>query len=161
MQIDLIEEARRQAKICNACRYCERYCSVFLSLHANRAFSNGGTTQLANLCHNSRGCYSACQYTAPHEFDLNLPQALAEVCKDCWEDFASPQALAKGFQKNGMMIVLAIILCFALLFGVARWLGQSGGDGFYVVMSHNLMVAIFAPAFLLLLVCIGFSLWRY
>ena len=60
-----------------------------------------------------------------------------------------------------MMIVPAIILCFALLFGVARWLGQSGGDGFYVVMSHNLMVAIFAPAFLLLLVCIGFSLWRY
>ncbi|MCG7522824.1 4Fe-4S ferredoxin, partial [Ruegeria sp. Ofav3-42] len=66
MQTDLIQEARRQAEICNACRYCEGYCSVFPSLHAERAFSDGDITQLANLCHNCRGCYYACQYTAPH-----------------------------------------------------------------------------------------------
>ena len=79
MQIDLIQEARRQTEICNACRYCEGYCSVFPALHAKRAFSDGDITQLANLCHNCRGCYYACQYAAPHEFDLNLPAALAEV----------------------------------------------------------------------------------
>ncbi len=161
MQTDLIQEARRQAEICNACRYCEGYCSVFPSLHANRAFSDGDITQLANLCHNCRGCYYACQYTAPHEFDLNLPQALAEVRQDSWEDFAYPQALGRQFQKNGMLIAVATIVGFAVLFAVARWMGQAGGEGFYAVMSHNLMVAIFAPAFLLPLVSIGISLRRY
>lgn len=161
MQTDLIQEARRQAEICNACRYCEGYCSVFPSLHANRAFSDGDITQLANLCHNCRGCYYACQYTAPHEFDLNLPAALAEVRQHSWEDFAYPSGIAHQFQKNGMAIAIAATLCFAVLFALAKWLGQGDGTGFYAVMSHNLMVAIFAPAFLLPLASIGVSLMRY
>lgn len=161
MQTDLIQEARRQAEICNACRYCEGYCSVFPSLHANRAFSDGDITQLANLCHNCRGCYYACQYTAPHEFEINLPQALAEVRQDSWESFAYPQAVARTFQKNGMMIAAATLLGFAVLFAAARWLGAGGGDGFYAVMSHNMMVAIFAPAFVLPLVSVRISLRRY
>lgn len=161
MQIDLIQEARRQAEICNACRYCEGYCSVFPSLHANRAFTDGDITQLANLCHNCRGCYYACQYTAPHEFDLNLPQALAEVRQDSWEEFAYPQAVAKTFQKNGMMIAIASLIGFALIFATARWIGETGGDGFYAVLSHKLMVAIFAPAFLFPLFSIAISLRRY
>jgi len=161
MQTELIQEARRQAEICNACRYCEGYCSVFPSLHANRAFSDGDITQLANLCHNCRGCYYACQYTAPHEFAINLPGALADVRQDSWEAFAVPQVAARQFQKNGLMIALACVVGFALIFAAARWLGQAGGEGFYAVMSHNLMVAIFAPAFLFPLISIGMSLRRY
>lgn len=161
MQTDLIQEARRQAEICNACRYCEGYCSVFPSLHANRAFSDGDITQLANLCHNCRGCYYACQYTEPHEFALNLPKALAEVRQDSWEDLAYPQSVARHFQKNGLLIAVASILGFALLFMIAKWMGQSGGEGFYAEVSHNLMVAIFAPAFLFPLFSIGVSLKRY
>ncbi|MHA6324279.1 tricarballylate utilization 4Fe-4S protein TcuB [Roseivivax sp. CAU 1753] len=161
MQIDLIQEARRQAEICNACRYCEGYCSVFPALHDQRAFSDGDITQLANLCHNCRGCYYACQYTAPHEFDLNLPAALANVRQDSWEEYAYPSQAARQFQKNGMAITVATMLGFAMIFFIARWLGQGGGDGFYAVMSHNLMVAIFAPAFLFPLFSIGISLQRY
>ncbi len=161
MQTDLIQEARRQAEICNACRYCEGYCSVFPSLQANRAFTDGDITQLANLCHNCRGCYYACQYTAPHEFDLNLPKALAEVRQDSWEEFAFPPQVARQFQKNGMAIAAATVLAFAVVFALARWIGQSGGPGFYAVMSHNMMVAIFAPAFLFPLISIGISLKRY
>ncbi|MDB9810196.1 tricarballylate utilization 4Fe-4S protein TcuB [Planktomarina temperata] len=161
MQIDLIQEVRRQAEICNACRYCEGYCSVFPALHANRAFSDGDITQLANLCHNCRGCYYACQYTAPHEFDLNLPAALADVRQDSWEEFAYPTQVARQFQKNGMAIAAATILGFALIFAAAKWLGQGGGEGFYAVMSHTMMVAIFGPAFLFPLFSIGISLRRY
>jgi len=161
MQVDPIQEARRQAEICNACRYCEGYCSVFPALHAHRAFSDGAITQLANLCHNCRGCYYACQYTAPHEFDLNLPAALAEVRQDSWEQFACPRAVARGFQRNGIAIALATILGFALLFALAKGLGPNSGEGFYTVVSHNMMVAVFAPAFLLPLVSIGISLRRY
>ncbi|NNE79451.1 MAG: tricarballylate utilization 4Fe-4S protein TcuB [Silicimonas sp.] len=162
MQIDLIQEARRQAEICNACRYCEGYCAVFPSLQDNRIFSDGDITQLANLCHNCRGCYYACQYTAPHEFDLNLPKALADVRQDSWETFAYPQAIARTFQRNGMMIAFASVLAFALVFVVANWLGRGrDGNAFYAVMSHGMMVAIFAPAFLLPLASLGVGLRRY
>ena len=67
-----MDEARRQVEICNACRYCEGYCSVFPAAFRQRAFTDGDPTQLANLCHNCRGCFYACQYTEPHEFALNL-----------------------------------------------------------------------------------------
>ncbi|WP_270727515.1 tricarballylate utilization 4Fe-4S protein TcuB [Shimia sp. Alg240-R146] len=161
MQTDLIQEARRQAEICNACRYCEGYCSVFPALHANRAFTDGDITQLANLCHNCRGCYYACQYTAPHEFDLNLPAALAEVRRDSWESYAWPQPLARRFHTHGAAIVTALVVGFALLFAAIKMIGSAGGEGFYAALSHNAMVAIFAPAFLLPLASLGIGLRRY
>lgn len=161
MQADLIQEARRQAEICNACRYCEGYCSVFPSLHAKRAFTDGDITQLANLCHNCRGCYYACQYTAPHEFDLNLPAALAEVRRDSWESFAWPQTMARSFNTHGGAIVAALVVGFALIFAAIKAIGSAGGEGFYAVLSHNAMVAIFAPAFVLPLLSILISVRRY
>ncbi len=161
MQIDLIQEARRQAEICNACRYCEGYCSVFPALHRERAFSDGDLTQLANLCHNCRGCYYACQYTAPHEFDLNLPKALAELRQSSWQDFAWPQPVARLFHKSGVAVSMSVIVGFAALFLTMRALGPAYGDGFYAVMSHNAMVAIFLPAFLFPLASLAVSLRRY
>ncbi len=163
MQADLIQEARRQAEICNACRYCEGYCSVFPALQRERAFSDGDITQLANLCHNCRGCYYACQYTAPHEFDLNLPKALAEVRRDSWESFAWPAPFARRFHSHGGAIALALVMGFAVLFFAIRAIGSSGGEGFYAVLSHNAMVAIFLPAFLFPLASLTVSLrcyWR-
>ena len=66
---------RRQAEICNACRYCEGYCSVFPgAAPAKRVFSTATSPSFANLCHNCRGCYYACQYSEPHEFAINLPR---------------------------------------------------------------------------------------
>lgn len=161
MQTDLIEEVRRQATICNACRYCEGYCSVFPALHAERAFADGTITQLANLCHNCRGCYYACQYTAPHEFELNLPKALAEVRRDSWQSYAWPAPLARRFHTQGGAIALALVVGFALLLWAVRAIGSAGGEGFYAVLSHSAMVAIFLPAFLLPLFNLAISLRRY
>lgn len=161
MQTDLIQEARRQAEICNACRYCEGYCSVFPALHRERAFSDGDLTQLANLCHNCRGCYYACQYTAPHEFDLNLPAALAELRRDSWESFAWPGPFARAFQTHGLRIALFSVLGFALLFWAVRAIGSAGGEGFYAALSHGAMVAIFAPAFLFPVLSLFISLRAY
>lgn len=161
MSIDLLQEARRQAEICNACRYCEGYCSVFPALHRKRAFLDSDLTQLANLCHNCRGCYYACQYTAPHEFDLNLPKALAEVRRASWEEFAWPRPLAHLFQKSGVALAVAVVAGFALLLLAIRSLTPAEGEGFYAVLSHNAMVAIFLPAFLLPLASIAISLRRY
>ncbi len=163
MRTELVDEARRQIEICNACRYCEGYCSVFPAINRKRVFTEGDVTQLANLCHNCRGCYYACQYTEPHEFALNLPQALAKVRQDSWQDFAFPSVLAKAFHKSGVAIAFATVIGFAAIFWAIRWLGAyaQGDEGFYAVLSHNAMVAIFAPAFLFPLLSIAISLKRY
>ncbi|MEM8580157.1 MAG: tricarballylate utilization 4Fe-4S protein TcuB [Pseudomonadota bacterium] len=161
MQTDLLQEARRQAEICNACRYCEGYCSVFPALHRERSFTDGDITQLANLCHNCRGCYYACQYTEPHEFALNLPKALAEVRQDSWKSFAWPRRFAKLFDTSGVAIGAGFVLAFTILFVLAQAVRPESGDGFYAYMSHGLMVAVFAPAFLLPLAALAVSLRSY
>jgi citrate/tricarballylate utilization protein len=162
MQTNAINEARRQAEICNSCRYCEGYCSVFPALHRERIFADGDITQLANLCHNCRGCYYACQYTEPHEFAINLPKALAEVRQESWEDFAFPRALGSAFHKSGFLISIITILGIAILLWCAKSLAaSSGGEGFYAVLSHKAMLAIFMPAFLFPLLALAISLRRY
>lgn len=161
MQNELLQEARRQAEVCNACRYCEGYCAVFPAMHAERSFSDGDLTQLANLCHNCRGCYYACQYTAPHEFDLNLPQALAELRQASWEDYAWPQPLGRLFYRSGVALALAVLVGFVLLAVLMRALGSTEGEGFYAALSHGAMVAIFLPAFMFPFVSLAISLRRY
>ncbi len=156
-----IAEAARQLEICNACRYCEGYCSVFPAMTRLRAFSAGDVTQLANLCHNCRGCYYACQYTPPHEFALNLPAALAEVRQDSWERLARPRVVADLFHRSGMAVAVALVLGFALLFAALGALRPETGEGFYAYLSHGAMVAIFLPAFVLPLALVGLSLRDY
>ncbi len=161
MQTELISEARRQAEVCNACRYCEGYCSVFPALHRERAFSDGDIMQLANLCHNCRGCYYACQYTAPHEFDLNLPKALAEVRQASWEEFAWPSNFAALFARSGVAFGVGLVLAFGLFFSLVQAIRPEDGEGFYAYMSHGLMVVIFLPAFVLPLCTVAISIRTY
>ncbi len=161
MPTDLIMEARRQAEICNACRYCEGYCSVFPALHRERAFADGDITHLANLCHNCRGCYYACQYTAPHEFDLNLPKALAEVRQESWKTHAWPAGFGQLFERAGSVLALVLVVATACLFALAQNINPASGEGFYAYISHGLMIVIFAPAFLLPLAAIGVSIKSY
>ncbi|UXX84613.1 tricarballylate utilization 4Fe-4S protein TcuB [Roseovarius pelagicus] len=156
-----LAEAARQVEICNACRYCEGYCSVFPAMFKERSFASGDLTQLANLCHNCRGCYYACQYTEPHEFALNLPAALAEVRQESWERFAWPAAPALLFQRSGVAMALALVIGIACLFWAMATLVPASGEGFYAVLSHVTLVAIFLPAFMLPLAAIAIGLSRY
>lgn len=160
MSDKLNDEARRQAQICNSCRYCEGFCAVFPAMHRERMFADGDITQLANLCHNCQNCYHACQYTAPHEFAINLPQILAQTRQESWEDHAWPRGFGRAFHRNGTLIVFATIIGVAILFWAARSL-PSGGVGFYAVLSHNAMIAIFLPAFVLPLLSLAVSLHGY
>lgn len=161
MSVETINEARRQIEICNACRYCEGYCAVFPAITRQTAFAQGDITQLANLCHNCRGCYYACQYTEPHEFAINLPRALAEVRTDSWKELAWPHGFGRAYDRHGMAIAAIVVLSLCLLAFAVRALQPAGGEGFYAYMSHSLMVAIFAPAFLLPLVAMAVSVRRY
>jgi citrate/tricarballylate utilization protein len=156
-----IAEARRQVEICNACRYCEGYCAVFPAITRQRAFADGDITQLANLCHNCRGCYYACQYTPPHEFELNLPAALAEVRHESWERHVRPRALGALFHESGVALAAAVVLGLAALFAALAALRPESGEGFYAYLSHAAMVAIFTPAFLAPLAVVGLALRDY
>ena len=162
MHTERIAEAQRQVQVCNSCRYCEGYCSVFPAMHQQRDFSIADITQLANLCHNCRGCYYACQYTEPHEFAINLPRVLAQVRQDSWQQFSFPRFAGAAFHQSGLAIAVAVTVGIAVILWLATLIAEVGsGGGFYAVMSHSLMVAVFTPAFLLPLFAIGISLRRY
>lgn len=161
MSPELIAEARRQLEICNACRYCEGYCSMFPAVHRRRDFPAADITHLANLCHNCRGCYYACQYTAPHEFALNVPAILAEVRQQSWQEHAFPAKLARRFQRSGVAIALALAFGLGLLILAISALGSWEGNGFYAVLSHGLMIALFIPAFVLPVLALGLGLSNY
>ncbi len=155
------DEARRQIEICNACRYCEGFCSVFPAMTRQKAFSEGDLTQLANLCHNCRGCYYSCQYTAPHEFALNIPAALAEVRVESWERLARPRALARLFQPHGVAMAGLLIVALTFFFWALAALRPESGAGFYAHLAHNTLIAIFVPAFLLPLALIALAVRDY
>ena len=155
MSDNTLQEAQRQVTICNACRYCEGFCSVFPSLQQLRHFSEGDLTQLANLCHNCRACHYACQYSAPHEFAVNIPQALAKVRVESWQRFARPRLLAKAFQQHGVLIGMLLVVVLTFFFYLVGSVPNDEGEGFYKYLSHTIMVLIFTPAFVLpLALCI-------
>ena len=72
-------ETARQLQICNACRYCEGFCAVFPAMTRRLSFGQADIHFLANLCHNCGACLHACQYAPPHDFAVNIPQAMAQV----------------------------------------------------------------------------------
>ena len=56
---------------------------------------------------------------------------------------------------------MALVVGLAALFWAAQALKPAGGEGFYAVMSHTIMVTIFTPAFLLPLLAIVVGLRAY
>lgn len=153
-------EAERLMTVCNSCRYCEGLCAVFPAMELRRTFTSSDLNYLANLCHNCGACYDDCQFTAPHEFNVNVPRVLAQVRNESYADYAWPRVLAAGFRRNGLMLVVASVATFtAFLVGFmatndpAVMFGVHLGEGaFYRIMPHNVMVVVFGGAFVFALV---------
>ena len=143
-----VDEARRASEICNACRYCESYCPVFPDMFTRRTFEDGDIRHLANLCHNCKGCWHACQYAPPHEFGLNLPATLARVRVDTYAEHAWPKPLGRLFERNGFVVCMVtacmlatVMIASILLVGNDALTGVYRGDGaFYAVIPHETMV---------------------
>ena len=114
-ETDAVINARREMEVCNACRYCEGFCAVFPAVELRREFSAGDLSYLANLCHNCRGCYYACQYSPPHEWGINVPAALAEVRAESYAEYAWPKPLASMFNRNGTVVSLIAALGIAVV----------------------------------------------
>jgi citrate/tricarballylate utilization protein len=162
---DTIAEGRRQIEVCNACRYCEGYCAVFPAMTLHRAFSDGDMLHLANLCHNCRGCYYACQYAPPHEFAINIPRALAEIRTEGWAETAWPRPLAQAFERNGTFVAMVLTGALAAFLMALSARGTGGSietpRSFYDVMPHGAMASLFGGVFALALAIMGVSLVKY
>ena len=108
-------EVARALQICNACRYCEGFCAVFPAMARRLEFDNkADLNYLANLCHNCGACLHACQYAPPHEFMVNVPQAMARVRMETYTNFAWPAALGRLYHNNGLTLALAAAGALAL-----------------------------------------------
>ena len=159
-------EVARQMQICNACRYCEGFCAVFPAMTRRLEFGKADIHYLANLCHNCGACLHACQYAPPHEFAVNVPQAMALVRGQTYVDYAWPAALGKLYQRNGLTLSLAlaaglaIFLLLALALNGTLWGGDLRGN-FYNLFPHNLLVAMFAPVFLWAVLALSLGVGRF
>lgn len=160
-------EVARQMQICNACRYCEGFCAVFPAMTRRLEFGKADVHFLASLCHNCGACLHACQYAPPHEFNLNVPKAMAQVRGQTYADYAWPPALGRLYQHNGLTLALALAASLAafLLLGVVMHGGMaallSANGHFYSIFPHNLLVGLFAPVFLWVVVALGLGVRRF
>ena len=165
------DDARRDMDICNACRYCEGFCAVFPAMERRRAFADGDLEYLANLCHNCRGCYYACQYAPPHPFGINIPRTFAELRTESYAKYAWPAPLARLFYRNGTVVSVAtatgmavvLALAFALVSPDALFARHAHPGGFYEVIPWGVMTGIAALTFIFALVALAIgarNFWR-
>jgi citrate/tricarballylate utilization protein len=159
-------EVSRQLQICNACRYCEGFCAVFPAMTRRLEFGKADVHYLANLCHNCGACLHACQYAPPHEFLVNVPQAMAKVRLDTYTDYAWPRALGALYKRNGVALALATtvaLVLFLLLALMARgtlFPGPLQGN-FYAVFGHNLLGLLFGGVFVFAVLAMGIGVARF
>lgn len=125
-ETDAVQNARRELEVCNACRYCEGFCAVFPAVELRREFSTGDLSYLANLCHNCKACYYACQYAPPHEWGINVPRTLAEVRAESYAEYAWPKPLASMFNRNGTVVSLIAALGITVVLILSMLLNQPG-----------------------------------
>ena len=166
-----LTEADRLMTVCNSCRYCEGLCAVFPAMEMRRAFADGDLEYLANLCHNCGACFIDCQFSPPHEFNVNVPRTLAQVRANSYAAHAWPFPMHGFFERNGLAMTLAAIVGVAVF--ILGFVGAQNPDAlfasgseagaFYRLMPHKTMALVFSCAFFygifaLCMSCVGF--WR-
>ena len=166
-----LEEADRLMTVCNSCRYCEGLCAVFPAMEMRRAFSDGDLNYFANLCHACGACYTDCQFSPPHEYNVNVPKTLAVARADSWAAYAWPRAASGLFANNGLAIaIIAALSVAAFIFGFAAFNDHqvltgihTGPGAFYALMPHTAMAVLFGAAFLYAMVALVMGVcafWR-
>lgn len=161
-----VAEVDRILHICNACRYCETFCAVFPAMTRRLDFNVADAHYLANLCHNCSACLYACQYAAPHEFDVNVPKMLAKVRRDTYVEYAFPRVLGVLYRRNGLTVAMAVSLGVAtfliatiLLKGTVFVHGLEGD--FYAIFPHNLLAVLFGSAFGFSILALSIGVGRF
>ena len=160
-------EVARQLQICNACRYCEGFCAVFPAMARRlQVDSKADLNYLANLCHNCGACLHACQYAPPHEFAVNVPQAMAKVRLETYTDFAWPAAMGSLYKNNGLTVSLATAFGLALflvltLLATGKLVHEPLAGNFYAVFPHNTLALMFGAVFGFAVLALGIGVTRF
>lgn len=151
-QQHLLDDGKRQMRLCNACRYCEGYCAVWQAIEWRRDFDDNDMKYLANLCHDCRDCYYACPFTTPHEFGINPPKLFASLREKTYQDYAWPGSWGKalGEKISGFWIafLVATLVFFAFIFSTKSTAGlfekYTGEGSFYTLIPEGLMIGVFS-----------------
>jgi citrate/tricarballylate utilization protein len=150
----LMVEATRQLSICNACRYCEGLCAVFPALERRTLFEIGDVSQLANLCHDCRACFDSCMYTAPHEFNVNIPKLLSSVRVIDYKRYVWPPKVPKFFSgwlgvfSGAIVSILLVFLVAISHVGVAGLITKDSGplSPYLLISSNVLRILLLIPS---------------
>lgn len=159
-------EVARQMQICNACRYCEGFCAVFPAMTRRLEFGHADVHYLANLCHNCGACLHACQYAPPHEFAVNVPQAMSQVRMKTYQDYAWPSGMGALYRRNGLTVALALAAGLALFLVLAlaatgRLVHEPLQGNFYAIFPHNLLVVVFGAVFAFVVLALAMAARRF
>ena len=149
---EFLREAQRQLGVCNACRYCEGFCAVFPALELRAEVAAGDLTYLANLCHDCRDCYTACMFTPPHEFAVNIPKVFADARVRTYAHYSRPRApglfrssiAATAFLSLGG--IAAVWLAIAAFVGPGVLTSAHRGPGAFYAVAPWLAIVIPAIA---------------
>jgi citrate/tricarballylate utilization protein len=152
LELPMIEEARRQLDVCNACRYCEGLCAVFPALERRSFFDVGDMAYLANLCHDCRSCFDACPYAPPHELAVDIPLLMSTIRERTYVGYAWPRGIAERVDRRvrdalafaGIAVVL-IVGATLLANGVeGMFVSRRGAGSFYEVVPWLAMMLPFS-----------------
>ena len=165
-ETEAVERARHEIEVCNACRYCEGFCAVFPAMTRRLAFEPVDVHFLANLCHNCGACLHACQYAPPHEFAVNVPQALATTRVRTYQAYAWPAAFGALYRRSGLTTATALALGLTLMLCIGSAASGSllrsvPGGNFYAVVPHHVMASLFAAVFLFAIGSLAVGVTRY
>ena len=123
------------------------------ALELRTDLTDGDLGYLANLCHDCQDCYTACMYTAPHEFAINPPRLFAELRADTYRRYAWPRHLPRwlhGWRGAAAALAGAVVL-LAVLSRAATGRVLSGapdnsGSPYQIVPYALLLVLVGLPA---------------
>lgn len=80
----LLHEERRMFDVCHGCRLCWNFCPVFPAVFEKTDAVEGDLSKLSrqefriveDTCYQCKLCYIRCPYTAPHQYDMDIPRLL-------------------------------------------------------------------------------------
>jgi citrate/tricarballylate utilization protein len=159
-------EVSRQMQICNACRYCEGFCAVFPAMTRRLEFNKADIHYMANLCHNCGACLHSCQYAPPHEFGVNVPQAMAKVRVQTYSDYAFPRALGGLYKQAGLTVSMSLAAALALflvltVMATGSLFHEPIAGNFYAIFPHNTLALMFGSVFGFAVLALGIGVVRF
>ncbi|GMA58238.1 citrate/tricarballylate utilization protein [Alicyclobacillus sacchari] len=161
---ELMEEGKRQMRVCNACRYCEGFCAVWRAIEWRRDVQDGDLAYFANLCHDCKECVFACPFAPPHEFGVNPPRLFASLRQASYRKYAWPGPFARALKgRSGYAwaaIGSVVLLCLISLVANGSLFGVRGA-AFYAVLPESVLEVVFGMLAVWLICGWLVGAWRF